>query len=61
MQIPANARISAKAGRRFALRLVVERWRRDDLFLGLFADRLPGSLNPVLPAGLPYPLGNVVP
>ena len=63
--IPANARISGKAARRFAPRLVVERWRRDDLFLRLFHGRLgfrlPGTLNPVLPAGLPYPLGDVVP
>ena len=55
----------AMAARRFAPRLVVERWGRDDLFLRLFHDRLgfrlPGALNPVLPAGLPYPLGNVVP
>ena len=61
----ASPTISGKAARRFAPRLVVERWRRDDLFLRLFHDRLgfrlPGTLNPVLPAGLPYPLGDVVP
>jgi hypothetical protein len=61
----ASPMISGKAARRFAPRLVVERWRRDDLFLRLFHNRLgfrlPGTLNPVLPAGLPYPLGNVVP
>jgi hypothetical protein len=61
----ASPTISPKAAKLFALRLVVERWRRDDLFIRLFHDRLgfrlPGTLNPVLPAGLPYPLGDVVP
>ena len=57
--------ISGKEARRFVLRLVVERWRRDDLFVRLFDNRfgfrLPGTLDPVLPAGLPNPLCNVVP
>ncbi len=59
----ASPTISAKASGRFAVRHVV--WRRDDLFLRLFHDRLgfrlPGTLNPVLPADLPYPLSDVVP
>ena len=61
---PRQPAISGQMARCFAPRLVVERRRGDDLFLRFHARlgfRMPGTLNPVLPAGLPYPLGDVVP